>query len=377
MPKKIKLVVDHSERTHARVSPSKLAYFEGCPGYEAREFEDQSKMHPVTLEGIDGHEALDSGDWSKLSKNLRGLVEVCQEYVDGLTSEFEFPLSHKENKLHCDGEVYGFCDLVITGDNEAGGIQLTNHAHVIDYKFGWLPVADAEVNLQGMAYVAGAFAKWPHLDKATMHFLQPRLGVISTAQFTRDGVEEILVKIRGIVERVQEYDDTQDEALLHAAPKNCLYCARKVRCPAFMSFLNLGVRPGLLPPMGEMDDPEYLSKVMDAVPALEAFVREVKESAISLRVEDGGEIPNYKLSVRRGRPVFSDSKDTYEAVKDLLDLDEFLECVTVSLPKMHKVIGAMAKRGEKGKAREVFEGTLEKSGVLTYGDSVTSLRREN
>lgn len=369
MPKKIKLVVDHSERKHARVSPSKLAYFDGCPGYEAREFEDQSKMHPVTLEGIDCHEALDSGNWSKLPVNLKELVSTCQDYVDERAGEFEKPEFHKENKLHCDGEVYGFCDLVLTGE--------TTHAHVIDYKFGWLPVADAEVNLQGMAYVAGTLAKWSHLETATMHFLQPRLGVISTAQFTRSGVEEILVKIRGIVERVASFDASSDEGLLHAAPKNCLYCARKVRCPAFTKFLNKGVSPGLLPPVGEMDDPEYLSAVMDAVPALEAFVREIKESAVNLRVLEGVEIPNYNLQVRRGRPKFTSTLEAYEVIKDLLDLDEFLSCSTLSLPKLQKLVGGMSDRGEKGKAKQVLESTLESAGVLEYGDEVKSLRREN
>jgi len=367
--KKIKLVVDHSDRKHARVSPSKLAYFDGCPGYVAREFEDQSKMHPVTLEGIDCHEALDSGNWSKLPANLKELVSVCQDYVDDLAADMENPSFHNERKLHCDGEVYGFCDLVLT--------DLGKVAHVIDYKFGWLPVADAEVNLQGMAYVAGTLAEFPHVETAIMHFLQPRLGVISTAQFTRDGVEEILVKIRGIVERVQEYDDTQDEALLHAAPKNCLYCARKVHCPSFVKFLNSGVRPGLLPPAGDMDDAEYLSAVLDAVPALEAFIREIKESAMAMRVEDGVEIPNYHLNIRRGRPKFTSTQEVYDVLKDLLDLDEFLECATVSLPKLQKSIGSMSERGEKGKARKVLEATLEKAGVLGFGDDVRSLKREN
>ena len=331
MAKKLKLVVDHSERTHARVSPSKLAYFDGCPGYEAREM-DASSIHPITKEGIDGHEALDSGDWSGLNKNLRELVQVCQDYVDELQGTIENPELHNENKLTCDGDVYGYCDLVITGADDPEG-------HVIDYKFGWLPVTDAEVNLQGMAYVAGAFAKWTHIDTFTMHFLQPRLGVISTARFHREGVEDILARIRYIVETVNSYDSDKDVGLLHANPKNCLYCSRKITCPAFVEAMSKGVRPGLLPTTaGDLDDPEYLSKCLDALPALDAFIRDVKEASLSIRVEDGIEIPGYDLSVRRGSAKFGSPSDAYEVLKDIIDLSDFLECVNVSLPKLQKKV---------------------------------------
>ena len=365
--KKLKIVVDHSDRKHARVSPSKLAYFDGCPGYSSKQ-QDAASMHPVTIEGIDCHEALDSGNWKGLKPHLRELVEICQDYVDELFTSVKDAKLHNENKLVVSSSVYGYCDLVITGDQTEG--------HVIDYKFGWLPVKDAEENLQGMAYVAGAFAKWTHVDKFTMHFLQPRLGVISTHTFEREHVEDILARVSYIVESVESYDSDKDPGLLKADPKNCLYCARKVKCPAFTENLRR-VRPGLLPKDGDFDSPEYLSKCLDALPALTAFINEVKDQATDMRVTGGIEIPGYTMQVRRGSAKFGDASEAYETLKDIISLEEFLSCVNVSLPKLQKSVSADIDRGQKGKARKTLESTLESAGVLEFGEDVTTLRKDN
>lgn len=62
----------------------------------------------------------------------------------------------KELKLSIlNGLTFGTADLVmVKGDRAIIG----------DAKFGWNPVEDAEVNLQGWAYAIGVFEKYPEVQ---------------------------------------------------------------------------------------------------------------------------------------------------------------------------------------------------------------------
>ena len=362
MAKKLKVVaVDHSERGHSRISPSKLSSFEGCPGYESKQ---SKEIHPVTKEGIDCHEALDSGDWSGVSGELLELVGMCQDYVDGLGSGSV----HKEECLNVTEEIWGYCDLILIKDS---------HAHVVDYKFGWNPVKDAEENLQGMAYVVGAFNKWPELQTATVHFLQPRLGFISSADFERNKLDELLLRIQLIVDRVKQWDKEKDEKLLVPTASNCVWCARKLGCPAFNKTLNAVLDEPLVSRSPDLSDPEYLSKALTAIPVVERWIKDVKESALDIRVEDGVEIPGFDLVVRAGRPTIPDNSALYEEVKDLLSIEELLECSTVSVSKLRDKVASHVDRGQKGLAKSTLLAELESKGVLTHGNEVRSLKKTN
>jgi hypothetical protein len=362
MPKKLKVVaVDHSERGHSRISPSKLTSFEGCPGYESKQ---SKELHPVTKEGIDCHEALDCGDWSGLTPELTELVSMCQDYVDGLGTGD----THKEACLNVTEEIWGYCDLIL--------IQ-GNHAHVVDYKFGWHPVKDAEFNLQGIAYVAGAFHKWGHLEEATVHFLQPRLGYITSHKFTRNKLDELLLRIQVIVDRVKQWDAGKDGKLLVPTATNCVWCSRKLGCPAFNTTLNAVLDEPLVSRDPDLVDPEYLSAALSAVPVVERWIKDVKEAAIDTRVEDGVEIPGFDLVVRSGRPTIPDTAALYEEVKDLLTVEELLECATVSVSKLRDKVASHVDRGQKGLAKSTLLADLESKGVLAHGNEVRSLKKTN
>lgn len=362
MNKKLKVVaVDHSDRGHSRVSPSKLSQFEGCPGYESKQ---SKQLHPVTKEGIDCHEALDSGNWKGLSPELIELVSMCQDYVDALGAGDVF----KEECLNVTDEIWGYCDLIV---------KKGSHAHVVDYKFGWMPVKDAEENLQGMAYVAGAFLHWPELESATMVFLQPRLGVISTADFKRSDLDSILLRIQTIVDRVEQYDSSPAEDLLIPTPSNCVWCSRKLTCPAFTKTISTILGTPLVCRSGDPEDPEYLSDALSAIPVVERWVKDIKEAAIELRVEAGVEIPGFDLVVRSGRPSLADPTSLYNALKDILSLEDLLECSTVSVSKLRDKVASLVDRGQKGLAKSTILADLESKGLLTHGNEVRTLKKTN
>ena len=62
-------------------------------------------------------------------------------------------------------QYYGYSDVVVV---------FPDKVLVIDFKFGYLPVTEAENNMQGAAYALAAMQEFKK-DKAEVHFINPRI----------------------------------------------------------------------------------------------------------------------------------------------------------------------------------------------------------
>jgi len=245
------------------------------------------------------------------------------------------------------------------------------HVDLVDFKFGVGEIDDADVNIQGQAYLLGVMDKFPELQTATVHFIIPRRDEVLTHNYSREEMEDIRLRINLIVSRA-ELEDA--EAIPNT--EGCKYCKHKLSCPALADkMLPLAKKYsasvddfemslwGSYSP-AEINDPAVLSKMLNVASVVDKWQAAAKKQATKLAVEDGEEIPGYDLHYRTASLKIDDTQGAYDAVEHLLSPDEFMDACDVSLPKLAKKYAEKLGRGEKKTARGTIEQSLEESGVL-------------
>jgi hypothetical protein len=87
-------------------------------------------------------------------------------------------------------------------------LHVQDEIHVIDYKFGRIPVS-ADENVQGMYYSAAYLPLAPKATGATFHVVQPLVKAgISSAFFSREKLEQFMVDTRKAEEKILARDIT-------------------------------------------------------------------------------------------------------------------------------------------------------------------------
>ena len=245
------------------------------------------------------------------------------------------------------------------------------HVDIVDFKFGRTEVDDADINIQGQAYLLGVMDKYPDLETATVHFILPRRDEILTHDYTKTDMEDIRLRIDLIVERaIQETPD------LRPNTEGCRYCKFKISCTALSDKLlplakkyekavgdfELKLWGSYSP--AEIEDPDTLAKMLNVAQVVDKWADAAKKQALKLAVEEGLEIPGYGLHYRNASMKIQSGQDAYDSISDLLTPEEFMDACNVSLTNLAKSYSAKLPRGEKKNARGVLETRLEESGVL-------------
>ena len=245
------------------------------------------------------------------------------------------------------------------------------HVDLVDFKFGVGEIDDADVNIQGQAYLLGVMDKFPELQTATVHFIIPRRDEVLTHNYSREQMEDIRLRINMIVEKAELENR---EAIPNT--ESCKYCKHKLSCPALSDkMLPLAKKYSASVEDFEMtlwgsyspeniNDPAVLSKMLNVASVVDKWQAAAKKQATKLAVEQGEDIPGYDLHYRTASLKIDDTQGAYDAVEHLLSPDEFMDACDVSLPKLAKKYAEKLGRGEKKTARGTIEQSLEESGVL-------------
>lgn len=266
---------------------------------------------------------------------------------------------------------FGTCDRFV--------VYSDNTADAIDYKTGYGAIDDAEINVQGQAYVLGLFQKFSQVTEITMWFLVPARDEASMHTFTRDDIPAIRLRISTIIERAECGGHYNPQ------PGVCDYCGLQSRCPALASkVLTIAQRyqeDGLPIPESvhgsEQDDPVKVAALMSLVPIVESWANGVRKRATEMAVDQGMELPGFKvIEMSKPRSITS-ALGAFEAVKDEVELRDFMTCVDkVSYPKLEELFASKAKKGTKAKTRQILEGKLRDLGVLQDEGVSYQLRKQ-
>lgn len=352
------------------ITASGLRYAEICPGFANdtdgdREFADEGRRL---------HKAAETGDTAGLNDEQREQVEKCLSFVAPLLPDAERDLREQEIAVPIINR-RGIVDRLIVKRGTA---------YAIDWKFGWNPVDDAEVNNQGQAYALGILQGMPDVERVVVLFVSPRCNEISRGEYTRADVPRLETRIETILARRAEVFEQGREELLNPTDELCRYCGNRGTCPALYrkalvvaqnySDTALEIPPKFHP--STWTSPEEHSVGRRLALVLEKWVESVKAHNMAFVAEAGQTIPGFELKSKSGKREIRDILATWAALKDELTVEEFLAaCGPVSVAKLEEAVAARAKRGEKAKRKEALNERLTDMGILASGAETYYLAR--
>lgn len=388
----VEVATSSTNRGHHPDSPSSLQASEACPLFEneQREADENSASAKGTLQ----HTAVETGDLTILhgDEAMTAAVEKALRYrarvVDYFKAQGIDPVSVKEKYLPVGDDIVTDKDgrkwRGITGgysDDILFSSKL-GEAHVLDWKFGAVPVTPAADNVQGFAYVLGVFADFPQLQFVTMHFFHPYQNWSEEDQerlyihtFTRANIPRMELRIRTIIAQKKSA-----QAKPRAKVDLCIWCAKKGDCPAN--------KAAIIPLEGKYEDlvcPDIVAPHQLALPSqfaaaykfagqVELWAKAVKARCTDAALKDGMEIPGYAIVRRQTRSIQSVKLLLQGAVKNGVRFRELLDIIDVPLTKLEALVKAKAVPGKGALAIRKLASDLEESGATVKGNPYHFLR---
>lgn len=365
MTKQTSSVVQHTNpetRPHAEFSPSGLKNFEACPSYRSR-----GGTNPIAEAGTRIHEAVEKEDPSLLTDETEQQLAIwCLQFLaqsrGDKAASADLVASHQEIFLEMrlgDNGTFGTSDLLDVYQDRATGEKT---AVMYDWKTGFGAVEDAEVNTQVWAYTLGVFQKFPDVTELAFYLVLPRRQEISYATFKRSDVDRIKLRLSTIIARAklaQEFNPTEGV---------CDYCSKQGSCKALAEkALVIGQKSGFDVPQSVSLDgtPADRAKLLKLATLLQGWCESTKKEILRQALEEGAEIPGFRLDQRRLPRSIEEPLMGYEAVKHLVSLEEYLlACTRVSVPSLERFVSERAPKGKKAEVKQTLEDALRDKGAL-------------
>lgn len=353
-------IITHTDpalRPHAKYSPSSLKNFEACPSFQGR-----ASTNAIAEAGTRIHEAIEKNDPTSLVDEVeRSLAEWAISFLEHTRNEKPEKLvaSHQEIFLKMrlgNFETYGTSDLI---DLYADGSGV-----MYDWKTGYGKVEDAETNAQVQAYAYGAFQKFPDLHTLECYLVLPRRQEVTYAKYTRADIERIRLRLGTIIARATD----SFGKIFNPTEGTCDYCANQGSCKALAEkALVIGQKAGFDVPQSLSLDgtPGDKGKLLKLANILSDWCDATKKEILRQALEDGAEVQGYKVDQRRTPRAIDNPLLGYDAIKDLVSIEEYLlSCTRVSVPQLEKFVAERAPKGKKAEAKQHLEDVLRGNGVL-------------
>jgi len=373
--------INHADRAHAEFGPSGLKNRKICPGYKS---DNDAPLHPTTIQGTKLHEALEAQEFKHLTKEEKELVEMADEVVNYFAQNYtgerqdEIRLRFLQGTEH---EQFGTADVFLLSEDG-------KKACLMDYKFGFNQVEDASENMQGKAYGLGVFEHYPKVEEVEVVFIQPRCDFITHHTYSRKkDFKNLTQEITSIIKACKNPEHT-----LNPDCDNCRFCARNGTCPATIAFAKkvaekiidkeIYTIPDSIVDLETCEDEDDLADMLKIAFFLENWVKTAKKVINRRRIEDGIDIPGFRLVEKKGAINITDARIALECYRELTEVDddtaimEVLDCAKVSLSQLSKHAEEHAPTGEKKKVRELLEGLLDDNDALSMGGVIRYLEQE-
>lgn len=383
-------------RGHHPFSPSTLANREACPCYESC-----SEQHIRSIAGTLAHAVVETReDNEDLSDEDAEAAAECIDFVEERRKVLQAAWETRarlhiedvllpiqvvtEELLPIDECVFDESDCTTAGYVDHIILDLdARYAEMIDYKFGVWPVEDAKVNLQGIAYVLGAFKRWPKLQTLRFFFKQPLIHSLTEAVFSRSDIPALYLRVQVVVARARKAKaeiEADNWTMAKPTVPVCNFCNRIGSCPRVLEIaLNVGKK---FHPVGIPDNisPTMVMEKSNASLALRlAQVVQVWASAfrtqITNRIREGRAVlpDGYMLQANARRELVD--KDQFKSIAlNYLTPLEYDNTLDVLFGAVEKAISAKAPRGSKKETLELVRAAWDKSGATKKGNSYTFLK---
>ena len=299
---------------HAKImQPSKCPTWYKCPAGAVMTYDLPPEQSPYAEEGQDAHE-LAAYILNGCEESKAGILdELAEKGRDRQQMESDIQPYLDYVRQHCDRQagdqlyIEEPLDLEpVTGEHGARGtsdaviVRADGTLIIADLKYGKGVQVFAEKNLQLLCYAIAAyesFSTFSDIRRVTLAIIQPRLDHISEWSITLEDLMDHAKDIRAAADRVWDAMKLdRKDVPYNPTPEGCRWCRMRHNCAALSrSCLNvIGGAELLNAGLGPYLEPEALSRILDAVPQVEAWLKAVQEYAQDELLK-GHDIPGYKL----------------------------------------------------------------------------------
>lgn len=379
----------HSQRAHAKRSPSGAARWSACPGSVGMSEGIPDESSPYANEGTAAHELaahclrekVDPSDFAdfvidikaetpeamfietihqgngdttwKVDDDMIEAVDIYVNYAREIMSRAdEIAIEERLEIKRIAPDMFG------TGDFGAY-VRAEKTLYVADYKHGKGVAVEAKGNKQGVCYGSGFVSRWPKLDieKIVIVIVQPRC-------FHPDGPirEWVIPSYREFLEHVDELETAAEKTELENAPlsagDHCLWCPASIKCAeaknfalqaAFDDFSEVDVpkddepSTDLVPANPALLTPDQLGELLPKIDVIAKWCKQVKDYA-NEQARAGAIPTGFKLVAGKSKRVIKDPEGL-KAVAELMfgiDPDDLM-----SEPEMLGITGVEKAVGKK------------------------------
>lgn len=264
---------------------------------------------------------------------------LCKKY---LGEEIRYALVWRESR------VFERVDRLFSGKPDMVAVR-DFKALVVDYKFGRLPVAAAECNLQlsALAVLVMDMFDEGDIDEVFVCILQPYASRKEPAvcRYTRESVEQARAFFRACIEKAQD-----EHAPLKPSEKACRYCRAQSSCPAVKLAL-VNVTSGDLTAAWEEWSPEKRREAYDLAKLAKRWAASV-ESKVKADLKAEVEIPGLKLSPGKKAFTVTDPAAAFQILNglfpDAITAAAFTGCCKVGITDLDKLVHGVRKAADAG-----------------------------
>ena len=272
-------------------------------------------------------------------------VAWCREMEDFLCNKY---LGSTDVSRYREVRLFERGDRLFSGKPDMVAVG-TRRAVVVDYKFGRLPVAAAECNLQlsALAVLVMDMFEDGAVDEVFVCILQPYASRKEPAvcRYTRESVEQARAFFRACIEQAQD-----EHAPLKPSEKACRYCRAQSSCPAVKLAL-VQVTSGDLTASWEQWSPEKRREAYDLAQLAKKWAASV-EAKVKADLKAELEIPGLCLTSGKKAFTVTDAAAAFQILNGLfpdgITAQAFTGCCKVGITDLDKLVHAVRKAADAG-----------------------------
>ena len=219
-------------------------------------------------------------------------------------------------------EAFGSTDVLM---------RVGDKAVVLDWKFGSGIPVDAEENPQLMFYACAAMrtprTQWAFDNAETIELIIVQPPHIRRWEVSRRRLEVFEIELRNAVLRSQ----APEPAIKHG--DWCKFCPAKPICPAMNGAVERALKTQL-----DTVSPELVGAMLKNADLLEDWIKQLRQFALQ-RLENGANVPGYKLVAKRATRQWADEATAVAALTALgVDESELMVTELKSPAQVEKVL---------------------------------------
>lgn len=307
---------------HSRIGASSMYRWSVCPASVRLSENIESRQSKYADEGTKAHEyaakiLLNEKQVFKVNQEIQDAVQVYVDYVNSVVAGLadkgidDVLVEHRFDLSNIHEGLFGTADCVVLD-------RAQKLLHVIDYKHGAGIVVDVVNNDQLMYYGLGALLSLgAPVDKVRLTIVQPRAehedGTIRHFEFDAFDLVEFAARLKEFAEKTKDPNAPMVEG------EHCRFCPAAPVCPLLSKkAMDFAVEKFQDIPTYDADK---LSRILEAMPAIKAWLQNVHEFAYREAVQ--GRCPKgFKLVEKRAtRKWAMDTEDTVAALRALMGED--------------------------------------------------------